>query len=768
MIRRNLAGALAWLCLCATFSSSCRNKGASGSAADAAAPPAPAADPAAPESQPATSVDLINILNACEVHHRGLSLDVGTRSVDYLRGFSTGPFVDIVNVDREGATFGRVRTRAVAYEFRLDEPQEGLFLSMRVHGGLSRLVSAQLDDKRLGSLRLSQDETKVVSFPPVSGAVAAGRHRLVLRFAGKLRGPEDSYAELDWIRLAVTDPVAATYSAPTLRDIVTEDVVLGNQPKRSIVLRAPSTVRCPIRVAPSSELRVALGFWGSGRGTAQLRVASDGEQPVTLAERKVEGGAAAAWTPIQADLSAYAGRMIELELRVLETTRGGRIAFGDAALASKEPPARERPSTHTAVVVIGSALGLRQVPPWGPTGAQSALGELSRGSVAFAAYRAPSSVPGAVVASILSGLSPTLHGLQDPGARLPQAVHTLSEIVKESSGRTAMFTGVPTTFEAFGFNTGWDRYEMISPVKDAPAHEPYRLAAQWIDAEFASEEATRRLLVLHVRGAHPPWDISREEMGKLKPDDYGGPIDARRGAITLANVRARKQRSQRRLSDEDWTRLHELSLAALVKQNQGLWQLIGALKKAGAWNDALFIFVGDVAAGDAPELPYEPAGPLGEDRLLVPLLVKFPSGQFAGKETATAVTSIDLSRTILDALRLKVPDQLAGIDLFDAAVGHEPLFGRALVATLGNHYSTRAGNWLLSGELGKVPRLCQLDVDPACVNDVFDRRPIAARALWRWTFDAETAPETGAREHAREPASIDGETAAALTVWGDL
>jgi hypothetical protein len=182
--------------------------------------------------------------------------------------------------------------------------------------------------------------------------------------------------------------------------------------------------------------------------------------------------------------------------------------------------------------------------------------------------------------------------------------------------------------------------------------------------------------------------------------------------------------------------------------------------------------MGDVAPGEPPEVPYDPAGALEESRLLVPLLVKFPRGELGGKEVGSAVTAVDVWRTIMDALGLKVPEGAASVDLYDVAVGREPLQGRALVATLGNHYATRAGMWLLSGDFGRPPRLCQLDVDPACVADVFDRHALAGDALWRWTFDSESPPDSTAPRalplQRREPASIDPDTAAALTVWGDL
>jgi arylsulfatase A-like enzyme len=709
------------------------------------------------------------LLPQCEIHHRGLSIDVGTPASEYFRSARSGPAGGVSTVERQGATFGRVRSRTLSYDFWLDEPQLDVFVSLRVFGGVSRTVSVHLDDKRVGVLRLAPGEARIVSTPALPGTLVPGRHQLSLRFVGKLRGSDDAYAELDWLRVGVADPLQATYAAPTLRDIVTDAVVLAKRPMRSIVLRAPSSVRCPLRVAPASELKFALGYWGAGQGTLQVRVLSDGEPPATLLERKVAGGPGARWEPVRVDLAPFAGRLVALELDVLEATRGGRVALGDPTLAYKQPEAGGIPAARTAVVVIGAGLDRRQIPPWGATGPLSSFGELSRHGAAFTACRAPSSVPAAAVASMLTGLSPRQHAVEDPAARLPGSLRTLGELVKEGSGRTAMFTAVPTTFAAFGFNAGWDRYEAVSPVKDVPVQEPFVLAARWLEQEFASEDAARRLLVVHTRGGHPPWDVTREEVGKLKPDDYAGPIDPRRGAITLANVRARKQRSQRRLTDDDWTRVRELSLAALIKQSAGLQQLLSTLRRAGAWDDTLFVFVGDVGAGDAPELPYDPAGALTEDRLLVPLLVKFPGRHFAGREIATSVSSTDIARTVLEALRLKVPDRVGGTSLFAAASGRDLPLGRALVATLGNHYSTRAGSWLLRGELGKGPNLCQLDVDPACVNDVFDKRPIAARALWQWTFDAALRrPETSDAEPMREPASIDAETAAALTVWGAL
>ncbi len=732
-----------------------------------AAAPLGASTASAPQDAPPL-YDLVANLPACSVYHRGLSIDLGTKAARARRGYSIGPFDDVSYVDREGATFARVFTKRLSYEFWLDKPEESVFVGLRVHTGIASRLGTYIDNKNAGSARLGSDETRVVTLPVRRHKLAAGRHTLLLRFWGIRRLPAGSkrepYAEIDWLRVGVQDDLSATYAAPTLQDIVA-DTALDGRPKRSIVLRAPSTVRCAMRVAPDAKLRVSLGFWGSGKGVAQVRVVADGQPPVTLKERKVTGGSGATWTPLDLDLGRFAGKLIGLELRALDASRGGRIVFGDPAIVHSGAAIKRAPHADTVVLVVDSGLDRNSIPPWGPIGKLSALGELTRLGVAFDNYRAPTTVPAGVVASMLTGLSPRAHSLEDHAARLPASVRTINSIVKEASGRTAMFTGVPTTFAAFGFDRNWDHFQSYSPVKDLPATAPITDAANWLDHELSGEPA-RRLVVIHARGMHPPWDLTRDEVSALPPQEYGGVLDARRGGIILAKIRARRSRQRRRLRDDDWERLRALEKAAMLKQNAALTRLVSVLKKRGAWDQTLFIFVGDVGAGAPPRIPFEPAGSLTEGRLVLPLLVKFPGNALAGKHAEVPATAVDIARTVLDTFGIDVPAHVSGVDLFAGASGVLPIVGRPLIATLGERYSTRFGSWLLHGKLGRVPDLCRLDIDPACVNNVLDNEPIAARTAWQWTFDAETA--SAKLRTPREPARIDIDTANALTVWGDI
>jgi hypothetical protein len=110
-----------------------------------------------------------------------------------------------------------------------------------------------------------------------------------------------------------------------------------------------------------------------------------------------------------------------------------------------------------------------------------------------------------------------------------------------------------------------------------------------------------------------------------------------------------------------------------------------------------------------------------------------------------------------------------GVDLALRAAGRGTVEGEAQHATLQGRYATRIGSWLLRGELGSLPRLCALDIDPACAVDAFADRSIAARVAWLATLSGESRrvpKELGRVE--RIPAELDPETRAALVVWGDI
>lgn len=253
----------------------------------------------------------------------------------------------------------------------------------------------------------------------------------------------------------------------------------------------------------------------------------------------------------------------------------------------------------------------------------------------------------------------------------------------------------------------------------------------------------------------------------MKPQDYAGVVDPRRGGIILGALRSHRTRGKR-LQDEDWARVRALTDASLVRQDAALAQIVQMLKRKGAWDETLFVVTSDVGPGEPPEYPYDPMGPLREELLLLPLLVKFPERGAAAREITYPTSVADVSHTILGALGLKAGKNGEAADLYAISRGRQALTLRGEVATLPDEFATRLGQRLLRGRIGSVPTLCAFDADPACAIDIFEKELIASRALWQATFAAETrARKKTPAETERRPVVLDEETSAALVVWGE-
>jgi hypothetical protein len=511
-------------------------------------------------------------------------------------------------------------------------------------------------------------------------------------------------------------------------------------------------------VQARARLKLAIGFEGQGEGEGELRMVKDGEPPVSLRTEHVRGGDRAEWSQVDVALDRFAGKVVTLELRSKSGAAGGRLLFGDPTLyvASEEAPI---PPARLAVVVVLAGLDRyklanHQMYP--------AVAELERAAASFDAHRVPTTVAAGVVASLLTGLSPRVHGVEDSGARLPGTLTTLGVAARDGSIQTAMFTGCPTTFGAFGFARGWDKYATYSPVEGAPAIAPLTESTRWTIDHMKAADA-KALVVVHARGGHPPWDVTINEAAKLPPPEYSGPIEPRRGGEVIARARARHSRF--RLTENDRTRMWSIYDAALAGQDRALGQFVDALKKAGLWDDTLFMVTGDVSTSSDNRAPFGDGEDLAESLLHVPLWVHFPGGALAGAKVESATATTDLSRTVLDALGLPTPDGFEGIDLFATASGGGLAVGRPLAATLGPRYSLRLGDLVLSGTAGKAPTLCDVPADPPCETDRVERMPRASSLLFRLMYDAEVAALK--QRHPREPATVDANTAAAILVWGE-
>jgi hypothetical protein len=707
-------------------------------------------------------IDLVERLATCDVEHRGLLIDAGTEQLMGRLGWQWTIPAGLAVTEHDGATWTKAFDRSIELSFTLSETTP-IFVAARAQGAASRAAAVLLDDQPLGTLTFARDQIRIATTPTTHLPVDRGAHTLTIRFSGRGKAEAEPWAELDWIRIGIPDEDQTTYGAPTLRDLVAPAAALDGIPHRAIALRAPGSVRCAMRPPKNGRVRVALGLQGAGEADADLRYLRDGAPPVVIGKVHLTGGERARWTDVELPLPPETGEVGALELRALTAPRSARILFGDPAitLPATDPPAA--PAARAVVVVVLDGVERADLPPWsGPRSPLGTISDIALTGTAFERHRAPSTIVAAVVASLLSGLPPRGHGLADAGARLPQSMPNIGRIARDGSVRAAMFTGVPTTFKAFGFAQGWEKFVEHSPVAGTPSTAPIDDAAAWITEVAREARGAKLLAVVHARGAHPPWEVTAKELAAIPPPDYAGMIDPRRAGQVLA--RARQRRSGSVLSPTDAARVRSLATLALTGQDRALGALVGALRSAGLWDETLLVVTGDVSSGASEPMLYAEGLPLREPVLTLPLLVRFPGGAQGGARSDAPTEVYDVTRTVAAALGLALPKESLGRDLAAVAAGAVDPGVAPQVATLGDRYSARWADVVLSGKMGHPPHLCDLRIDPTCAFDRREIMPLAAFAVFRRTVAHDLA--TRAPPEQREPATVDADTTAALSVWG--
>ncbi len=731
-------------------------------------PPTPAVadgerDASAAATRPVV-LDVVRDLDSCALGHSGVLLDFGDPAMkDDLHPGSIARGSDEL-VEHEGATWLRARSHTVTASFFWpagagDSPDAAVYIEARVRGVTARGVAVSLDGKAFAGGSLGKGEARVVVLRPTTPTtLSPGGHELALHFIGGPRAGEEPLADIDWVHVGAGD-TGEPYSAPTRNDAVL-DATVGGLSKRALSLRAPGFVRCSGWMPADATLEAFLATVGGGDADVEARLLRDRRAPVVLGTAHVAGGGVA-WAPWTVPFAGLEGdgALASLELVVKRASKGTRVVLGEprVVVTGGASPSPAPPAARGVVVVVLGSTSARSLAPWGGPHAATQLSALAAKGATFTANRAASSLANADVASMLTGLSPRVHAVEDPDARLGTGPTTIEDACRQGGVATAMFTANPTTGAAFGFDRGWDSFVAHDPLEDTPATQVFDEAATWIDVH----KADRFLVVVHARGGHPPWDATPDELKAMPPEGYLGMVEPRRAAEALTKV----HKHPGRFKDDDRARAWALYDLAVDAHDAALGRLLAAITAAGRDDDTAVIVTGDVAATEGPPVPFVDVEPLDEPLLATPLVIRWPrAGALVGRHVEAPSSPVDLGRTALAALGLSPPEAFQGVDLANAARGALVPAARPLVATRGGHFSVRWGTFVLLGSRDRETRLCDLALDPTCVADIRATTPLALEPLHRWALDALT-PVTPPR-YPREAAALDPHTLASLVRWG--
>jgi len=379
------------------------------------------------------------------------------------------------------------------------------------------------------------------------------------------------------------------------------------------------------------------------------------------------------------------------------------------------------------------------------------LDSLAASGVLFENATSASSWTKPSVTSLLTGLTPNVHGRTDmsgdrdiiageftPQRVLADDVLTLAECLKGAGYATASRVNNVQAGEFYNTAQGFDD-AVTSHDVDTPAM--LRDFEDWLARQPAGQPIFFFML---TRDAHMPYDPNYEYFVKFNRSERVPPRDSFPGYRQWLHSRVKRRLDDHRsVAPETQQQFVDLYDAELAQLDQALRTLPEILERAGRRNRTLIVVIADHGERFFEHGKVGHAGIPDEATIHVPLIfagLDVP----VGKRVTPVVRSIDVYPTLAALAGADAPDVLQGTSLVPMLYGppEEAEKLTAFASFMNFHHTVRLENYKLHLWRGGRRTLYDLNVDPGELNDVFAQQPDGAerldQELMRW-LDAEEA-----------------------------
>jgi len=346
--------------------------------------------------------------------------------------------------------------------------------------------------------------------------------------------------------------------------------------------------------------------------------------------------------------------------------------------------------------------------------------------------------------SLFTSQLPSRHGVRDDRNALSPQATTLAKLLSAAGYSTAGFVSWVYVGAAYGLGQGFDVYrELVDRAHYEPASGGGAApAAQVVDAALAwlaSKPARPFFLFVHLFDPHLDY---------APPAPYdsmfgGDPAAADGRYATLSRYIPYLGKPVPAIPDAVRERVTSLYDGEIRYADTELGRLLRALDALG--EESLVVFVSDHGEEFGEHGSLEGHGwTLYEEVLHVPLVLRLPRGEQAGRVVDAPVSLIDVAPTVLDALGLPAPPEFEGRSLLGLARGDEAPRGRLLFAQIdragarlravrGDHWKRievrDAGAATLGLPVREGELLFDLDADPGEQRDLSGRNELVSRYL---------------------------------------
>ena len=364
---------------------------------------------------------------------------------------------------------------------------------------------------------------------------------------------------------------------------------------------------------------------------------------------------------------------------------------------------------------------------------------LADDAVVFRQSRAQTSWTRTAVTSIMTGLYPQSHGVNDRDDGLPATVDTLAEILSRAGYHTVGVVTNGNVGGRFGLGQGFDVYQHL---RESNQRRDVHILSDQVDEWLARwlttlgprpslrdrETAPPFFLYAHVTDPHAPYTPHEPYRSR-----FAG--EARVELGLLESTRA-IDRGELAAGPEEAVDLLALYNAEVAFTDEHFGHLMERLKRFGLYDSMMILVVSDHGEEFFEHGDWEHGKTLFDEQLRVPLIIKLPGNQGAGQILDVHAGHVDVMPTMLEILGLEGPETLDGKSLLPAIQG-QAIGGATPLAFLAlenqEMRSVIVGRQKLISDSRSVDRLYALDVDPGEQNDlaseqVFQPWPAVAKA----------------------------------------
>jgi arylsulfatase A-like enzyme len=491
-----------------------------------------------------------------------------------------------------------------------------------------------------------------------------------------------------------------------------------------------------------------------GRGTVRfsIRLSDDG-RTFTVYDESLRARGGDAFQSRGVNLAAWRGRKVTLTLAAgpAHPEAAGawmedvHVAWGAPRVVNRPP---EPPPTRPSVVLIlvdtlrRDYLGFHGFE--GPISPN--LDWLAEESVVFenAITQAPWTKPS--IATLFTSLHPDAHGLDNHeglfGPRqnqalttgvLPAEAVTLAESLKSAGYRTAAFVANPWIDERYGFDQGFDSYEVVETLP-----EILERARGFI----REDEGGPFFLYLHFMDVHGPYDAPEEDFRAIgtspslavleePPDGDLAELPTYLAGIPWFGEEELRNRTFGEVIGFRLSRSHTVRAryaANVLDFDRRIAPLLDEVRNSELNENTVLVLTSDHGEELLEHGGWDHGFNLYEHQIRVPLLIRMP-GAIDRRRDARAASLVDIMPTLLALANSNVPEGVEGTSLLETGGSDQPTFSAATKHREGVYaLRTERRKLIFDGKTGAVS-LFDLSADRGEYRDVAAENDAEAQSL---------------------------------------